>query len=132
MVIGPSLRNNPSIMTSASHSGQPSISATEVLMIVWRRLWVIVLVLIFSLGAAFYVSRKTPRRWRATAEMILVQRAPSTLASMSPGQAPAGQIIDSPETQIALLQSYEMARKTIDWLKNDALAHHQSPDAVSM
>ncbi|HLV80977.1 MAG TPA: Wzz/FepE/Etk N-terminal domain-containing protein, partial [Chthonomonadaceae bacterium] len=113
-----------------SWEGAKPISARDVLRILWRRLWIILLVVATSLAISTYVSRHTPKRWQAQAALILVQRAatlaPSTEASYT---AP---MVESVDTQVALLQSMEMAERTLDWLKNKALAQGRSADDLSL
>lgn len=97
---------------------------------VWRRLWLVILILIASLGTASYVSRHTPKRWRANAAMILVQRATTVAASAQAGYA--APMIESPETQVSMLQSYAMAQRAIDFLKNQAIARGQSGESIGI
>jgi len=94
------------------------LSILDVLRLIWRRSWLIILLMSVCIGTSAYLSRRTPKRWKASAELILIQRA-ATASSSSQSTAP---LIETTETQIALLQGYAMAQKTLDLLKNEALA----------
>jgi polysaccharide biosynthesis transport protein len=108
-----------------------SISAADVFWILLRRSWVIVLVMACSVGMAYFVSVRTPKRYRAVAQLLLLQRAPVTVTS-SQNSAGITPTVESVETQAAMLQSIAMGLRTLDWLKNDALAHKRSTDAITI
>ncbi|MCC6730596.1 MAG: polysaccharide biosynthesis tyrosine autokinase [Chthonomonadales bacterium] len=106
----------------------PTVTAGDVLKVLWRRLWVIVLMLAFSLGTAYFVSKSTPKRWRGSAQMILIQRA--AVVGSGGQTVSTSPMVETSETQIAMLQSIAMARRTIDWMKNDALSKGKPLDAI--
>ncbi len=105
------------------------VSIQDVLAILWRRLWVIALILATSLGTAAYVTKYAPKRWKSTAQLLLIQRAAPIVTGTFQGPV-QGPMVDSVDTQVAMLQSYAMARRTIDWMKNDALSKGQSPEPI--
>jgi len=94
------------------------VTVRDVIGVVWRRLWVIVLVTGAALGTAAYVSFTTPPRWRAEAQVILVQRTPAVLL---PDQSSPRDLRETISTQVEMLRSYAMAIRTINYLKNKAL-----------
>lgn len=102
-----------------------AINAGDVARILWRRLWVIALIMMVSVGAAAYVSKHTPKRWRADASVLLVQRA-TTVAPTAQASYTAP-MIETPETQLALLQSYEMAARTLAYDKNAYIKSLKDP-----
>ncbi|HZT44234.1 MAG TPA: polysaccharide biosynthesis tyrosine autokinase [Chthonomonadaceae bacterium] len=107
-----------------------AISAGDVARILWRRLWIVALIMMVSVGTAAYVSKHTPKRWRADASVILIQRATTvTPTAQASYTAP---MIETPETQLALLQSYAMAGRSLAYLKNQALAKGQSGDDLNL
>lgn len=108
------------------YSSTQSISFLDILRLIWRRLWLILLLVGVCVGTSGYLSRRTPRRWRASAELILIQRAPTALNSSQSGYA--APMVETTETQVALLQGYAMAQKTLDLLKNEYLAKGTVPD----
>jgi len=55
---------------------EPAITARDLALIAWRRLWLIALVVGVSTLTAAFLSKRTPPAWRATAQVLLVQRAP--------------------------------------------------------
>ncbi len=82
-------------------------TALGILQIFWRRLWLIALIMTVSLATAAVISKRTPKAWRASAQMLLVQRAP-IMATSSQASASAP-MVESIDTQISLLQSHEIA-----------------------
>ena len=107
----------------------PAVTIQDILRILWRRKGVIFLVLSVSLGTSAYVSRRTPRRYRGEAELMLVQRAP-TVSMASPSNV-AGSTTETIETQLALLQSPGMVKKTAALLTSEAAAHNGSAGEVN-
>ncbi len=100
-------------------SGPPvSMNARDLLSILWRRSWVVLVIMAISLALTWYVSKRTPPRWKATAQLLLVQR---TAPIGPPGSSVTGPVVETTETQVALLQSYEVAHRTISLLKDEAL-----------
>ncbi len=107
-------------MDSKLHYSPPAaISPLDLGRILWRRLWVIALILTLCVGSAYVVSKRTPKRWRATAQMVVIQRAAPLVASTQGGSS--GPLIESTDTQVAMLQSNAMAKRTVDWMRNLAL-----------
>lgn len=80
-------------------------TAHDVLRIFWRHLWLILLILAVSGATAVVISRHTPRAWRATGSLLLVQSAPGVAAPAS--QQP---MMESIDTQTSLLQSRALAQ----------------------
>ena len=93
---------------------------------VWqRRAWLLLPVLLCLSGACAPV----PKTWRAEAQMIVL--SPSPPAPGDPLGVIPSRADESIETQIALLQNHEMARRTIAQLKNAALIEHRQNDLTS-
>lgn len=114
--------------TAADHT---NVRLQDVLLVLWRRSWVIALILATSLGTAAYVTKYASKRWKATAQVILVQRN-APIVTGSSGMTYQGTMIDTTDTQVAMLQSQAMSRRTIDWLKNEALSKGKSPDSIGI
>ena len=94
---------------SPSPPAEPVMTAHDLAHVVWRRLWLVLLIVAVSTLTAAVLSRRTPRTWRANAQVLLVQRAPMMIAaSQAPVSAPMVETID---TQITLLQSRELAQQ---------------------
>ena len=91
---------------------EPAITARDLALIAWRRLWLIALIVAVSTLTAAFLSRRTPPAWRATAQVLLVQRAP-IMASTSQAAANAP-MVESIDTQITLLQSRKLAQEAAD------------------
>lgn len=107
-----------------------AVTVQDVLRIFWRRLWIIALILIAALATAAVISKKTPKAWDATAQLLLVQ--PVTVAGPSTQASVVGPTAESVATQITLLQSYEIAQRTVQKLQQDAAAQGLSPDSVGI
>src|SRR5690242_13785846 len=86
--------------------GTPTVSFHDVLVILRRLLWIIVLLVAVSLGIAYYISLHTPTAWRAAAQMILVQRAaPVVTVNQGGGGNASSTIVDNVDTQVALVEN---------------------------
>lgn len=84
------------------------MTAHDLALVLWRRLWLVVLIMAVSTTTAVVLSNRTPKAWRATAQLLLVQRAPMMVTSaQSMSSAP---MVESVDTQITLLQSRTFAR----------------------
>ena len=100
---------------------EPTVTIHDLALIVWRRLWIIVLIMAVSVLTAAALSKRTPKAWRANAQVLLVQRGPML--------TPSGQttfvtpMIESIETQITLMQSRELASEAAEkvGINTDAL-----------
>jgi polysaccharide biosynthesis transport protein len=102
---------------NTSGSGH-SLGLGSLLHILWRRSWVIVLIMGLALGISYYVSTKTPSRWKGSGTLRVLQRG-ATLVMSDQGlrNTPA---VDTPDTQIVMLQLPEMAVRAIQWMKRNA------------
>lgn len=106
-------------MDHGHYLGPPSdASLKDIAAIAWRRKWIILLVMAASLGTTYYLHTRMKPRYRATAQMILVQRTPA--ASNSPGADIAPPMVESPATQEQMIASSEMAFRTVNWLRNES------------
>ena len=85
------------------------LTAHDLAAILWRHLWLILLILAVSVGTAAFVSHRTPPAWRANAELLLVQRSP--VMASSPQAVADAPMIESLDTQISLLQSRALAQE---------------------
>ncbi|HET6385161.1 MAG TPA: polysaccharide biosynthesis tyrosine autokinase [Armatimonadota bacterium] len=79
-----------------------------------RRLWLIPLFVVLGLGAAYVWSSRTVPLWRATGQLILVQRAATV--SSSAQAAYAAPMVESVASQVAMIQSRAMAQRATDRL----------------
>lgn len=93
----------------------PPVTARDLTLVLWRRLWLVVLIMAVSTATAVVLSRRTPKAWQATAQLLLVQRAPMMVASaQSLSSIP---MVESVDTQITLLQSRSLAEKAAQRVK---------------
>jgi polysaccharide biosynthesis transport protein len=108
--------------------GPASLTARDVLGIVARRLWIVVLIMAASLGIAYYVSTHTPQRWKATASLLVV---PRTISPTSQNELSVP-VAESMDTHVLLLQGREIAHRAVDELRNEAIHNGRSPDSVGI
>ena len=106
----------------------PEMGIKDFLTVLRRRKWVIIPLMLLCLGAAIAWTLYTPKIWRAEAQLMLVQRAPTT--SVSDNSSPP--MIESMETEVGMIQSSAMAERTLAQLKNDALVQGQSSTSVTL
>ncbi len=88
---------------------EPAMTAHDLALIAWRRLWLIVLIVAASTLTAAIISARSPKEWQATAQVLLVQREPMTIATTQ--AAASAPMVESIDTQITLLQSRELAQE---------------------
>ncbi len=105
-----------------THELQPAptrsdISFAEITQMVWRRKMVFLLLLAACVSLAALASHRMSKRWKATAGMVLVQRA-TTMDTVKPSYAPP--VVETVDTQMALLQSDAMPQRTLHWLRSQA------------
>jgi len=91
------------------------ISLGEIAGVLWRRKAAFLLILAACLGLAALVSHRMTPRWRGDAEMVLVQRDTTNDASKTGYAAP---LIETVDTQMAMLQSSAMPQRTLDWMRS--------------
>ena len=88
---------------------EPALTARDLALIAGRRFWLIALVVGVSTLTAALLSKRTPPQWRATAQVLLVQRTP--IMAATPQAAANAPIVESIDTQITLLQSRKLAEE---------------------
>ena len=117
-------------------TNNPEMGMKDFMVVLRRRIWVILPLLLLCVGAAYAVTvgtpwnRGIPKTYRAESEMEVIQRTPTS--SNDPMAGAGGQITEPIETEMALIQSREMARLTLAKLKNDALNARATDDTSSI
>lgn len=84
-----------------------------------RRKWVILLIVLLSLGAAYLWTINSPKTWRAQAQLMLVQKSPAANSNSINGDTTP--MFETMETQVGMIESVAMAQRTLNQLKNDAM-----------
>ena len=107
---------------------QVETSLGDVARALWRRKWIILLVVPAFLVAAYFYTQRQPKQWQANAELHLVQR-PEVGGMGAADAAYRPPAPDSIQTQIVMLQTAAMADRALSWVKNQELASGQSLDA---
>ena len=97
----------------------------DMIAMLWRRKWLVLLLPILGVGIAQFITTYLPTRWKAVAQMVVVQRN-ANASSASPESAYSAPLVENAETQVQMLQSAGMAVRTLDWLKNKAYAEHKT------
>ena len=110
---------------SATYQTETSLS--DVARALWRRKWIILLVMpLFVVGAYFY-TQHLPKQWEADAQILLVQRSSGGGSGALDAQyvAPAA---ESVATQVGMIRTAAMADRALSWLKNKELTTGQTLD----
>ena len=112
----------------------PEMGIKEFVAVLRRRFWVILPILLLCVAGAYAVTMGTPwtkgipKSYRAESELQLIQRAPT--ASNDSVDGMNTQTVDPIETEVALIQNREMARRTVAELKNEALEKKKNNTAT--
>lgn len=109
---------------SANYQTETSLS--DVVRALWRRKWIILLVVPLFVVAAYFYTQRLPKQWQADAQLLVVQRADYGGAGTI-----SGYIRPAPEsiaTQINMLHTAAMADRALSWLKNRELLTGQTYD----
>lgn len=114
----------------------PEMGIKEFVSVLRRRFWVILPILLLCAAGAYAVTVGTPwtkgipKSYRAESELQLIQRAQTAGNESVDGMNT--QTVDPIETEVALIQNREMARRTAAELKNTALKAGQTTDTSSL
>jgi capsular exopolysaccharide synthesis family protein len=104
------------------------VSLMDVAAMVWRRKWVVFVVVPLAIGITLWITSRLPRKWRASAQIVLLQRV--TGSSSAPEALYMAPLVENMQTQVAMIESPGMALRTIDWLKNQALSQGKSLEDI--
>jgi succinoglycan biosynthesis transport protein ExoP len=113
-----------------SYSAQDTVSLRDIEALLWRRKWIMLLVMAVALGATYWITARMPRKWQATSLLIVNPGAPSM--STSSDSVNITPLTETPETQLTLLKAYGMRDRTVNWMKNDAFAKGEASDKLGM
>ncbi len=114
----------------------PEMGIKEFVAVLRRRFWVILPILLLCVAGAYAVTMGTPwtkgipKSYRAESELQLIQRA--STASNDSVDGMNTQTVDPIETELALIQNREMARRTAAELKNKAIGAGLTTDTSSL
>ncbi len=99
---------------SSYPSIEPSstIGTRDVMRLVLRRGWVVIVIMVITIAIALVVTKKTQKLWTATAMLVTSNTSNNTTGTTASESQPT--------TQMQMLQSQYMAQRTIDWLRNQA------------
>ncbi len=102
---------------SANYQTETSLS--DVVRALWRRKWIILLVVPLFIVAAYFYTQRLPKQYQADAQLLVVQRADAGGAGTVSGYiAPQAESIT---TQLAMMHTAAMADRALSWLKNQEL-----------
>ena len=109
---------------SANYQTETSLS--DVVRALWRRKWIILLVVPLFIVAAYYYTQHLPKQWQADAQLLVIERpdyggAGTVLGYIQPAS-------ESISTQIGLLHTAAMADRALSYLKNQELLTGQTYD----
>ena len=109
---------------SANYQTETSLS--DVARALWRRKWIILLVVPLFIVAAYYYTQHLPKQWQADAQLLVVDRPAYGGAGTVLGYVPPAS--ESISTQIGLLHTAAMADRALSYLKNQELLTGQTYD----
>ena len=110
---------------------QVETSLGDVARALWRRKWIILLVIPAFLVAAYFYTQRQPKQWQADSQLHLVER-PEVGGAGAADVAYKPPVPDSIETQLVMLKTAAMADRALSWVKNQELASGQSLDAAGV
>lgn len=93
-----------------------------------RRVWLLLPILLCLAGAAYYMQATAPKTWRAEAQIEILPPMLSALSSLPGAIQPPP--LESMEAYVSLIQSNEMARRTLNEMKNEAVMRGRPSDSV--
>lgn len=96
----------------------PEMGMKDFLTVLRRRIWLILPILLLSLGAAYLWYKHTPPTYRAESQLRLIQRAPTATNNSLDGVQ--SQTMETVETQVALIQGLGIAQRVAAELRNAA------------
>lgn len=106
---------------------QTETGLSDVVHALWRRKWIILLVVpLFVVGAYFY-TQHLPKQWQADAQILLIERSDGGTVG-PPGAAYIPPPPESVATQLGMLRTAAMADRALSWLKNKELTTGQTLD----
>lgn len=109
---------------SYKNESKVELGFLDLVAMLWRRKWLLLLCTCIGVGGAYLITKRMKNRWRASAQMIVIQR--SNPNSNNASDAYSAPLMENAETQVQMIQSDGMARRTLDWLKNKALEKKQT------
>lgn len=102
---------------SANYQTETSLS--DVVRALWRRKWIILLVVPLFIVAAYYYTQHLPKQWQAEAQLLVIDRPAYSEAGTVSGYVPPAP--ESITTQIGMLHTAAMADRALSWLRNQEL-----------
>jgi polysaccharide biosynthesis transport protein len=91
----------------------------DLALMLWRRKWLLLVLPLLAAGIAQILTTRLKPRWKATAQMVVVQRG-ATTTSTSPESAYSAPLVENAETQVQMIESAGMVPRTLALLKNKA------------
>ena len=114
----------------------PEMGVKDFVAVLRRRAWLILPILLLCVGGAYAITMGTPwtkgipKTWKGEAQVEMLHRVLTTSGNSLDGvQAQAD---ESMETQMGLIQSYEMGRRTVVELKRAAFDEKKSTESVTL
>ena len=92
----------------------PSTGARDIGGLIWRRGWVVLVIVLIALAIAYLITIKTPKTWTAKAMLITSGSAYQNTTGIAQAQSTAS-------NELQMLQSDDIAQLTLAWLKQDSL-----------
>ena len=95
-----------------------------------RRVWLLLPILLCLAGAAYYMQATAPKTWRAEAQIEILPPMLSALSSLPGAIQPPP--LESMEAYVSLIQSNEMARRTLNEMTNEAMMRGRPSNSIAL
>ena len=108
----------------------PELGFKDIVTALWRRKIMIVVIFVASVALANYATSKMKTRWKATAQMIVIQRGPTISSSTEASYS--APLVESADTQVEMIQSGSMVQRAMDWMRNEAFNKRQTLEQMGI
>lgn len=115
---------------SPAYNPPGDVNLKDVARAIWRRKWIVLFVTAACFGASIYYTAKAKRKYQAVAQLnVLTRQGNFLLDSTSAFTAP---LVETTDSQSTMIMTDGMAKRTLDYLKNDALTKGLSREALGV
>ncbi len=110
---------------------QKDVTIKDILVITWRYKFLIILMMASCVYLSYYATKHMKPKWQANAQMVVIQRGGNSGNNTFDPSNPSSPLIETPDTQVTMMESDGMAIRTINLLKNEALAAGEPTSSVT-
>lgn len=104
---------------------RPEVTAGDIARALWRNRWLVLALTALCIGGGFLATRMMTKKWKAEAQVVLLQRPVTGKPSDDPSYvAPISETID---TQLGMMQTATQAERALNWMRNQDMITGQTP-----